>query len=60
MFNPFFCEVNIDTKKTKSSRACTSTTHQTVAPTLCSQHRQQASRALMTKEVAQVMAWLEE
>jgi hypothetical protein len=60
MFNPLFCEVNVDTKKAKSSRTCTSTAHKTVAPTLCSQHRQQASGAFVTKEMAEVVAWLEE
>lgn len=60
MFNPFFCEVNIDTKEAKSSWTCSSTTHETVAPTLCSQHREQASWALMTKQVAQVVARLQE
>lgn len=60
MFNPFLCEVNIDTKEAKSSCTRSSTTHKTVAPTLRSQHRQQASWALMTKQVAQVMTWLQE
>ena len=60
MLNPFFCKVDIDTEKAKSSCTCSSSTHETVTPTFCSQYRQQASWTFMTKQMAQVVTRLEE